>query len=116
MIDLTQKLNEKIESALYLWESITLKDLIDFYPVTGLAEIYTYLKIAYDHPRHHITLDQETLIVKGNRPDTEYRITMPIVTFYRQEVLRVVPSQRLSCQLDFSEISQLQVETIALVA
>ncbi len=116
MSSLTQKLNEKIESALYLWESITLKDLIDFYPVTGLAEIYTYLKIAYDHPTHNITIDQETLVVKGNRPDTEYKITMPIVTFYRQGILRIVPSQRLSCQLDFSEISQLQVKTMALAA
>lgn len=112
MANKIQKLTQQINDALYLWESITLKDLVDFYPVTGLAEIYTYLKIAYDSPVHDVTCAEDTLTIDGNRPATKQKITMPMVTFYRQEA-KTTNSPK---QSPFSKLLQFKIENITVAA
>lgn len=114
---LTQKLTQQIDCALYLWESITLKELSEFYPISGLAEIYTYLKIAYDCPNHQVSLGKEVFTIKGDSPAKDRRVTMPIVTFSRQDALSDVSSEKLSFAVALSMVTQpLQIETVSLAS
>jgi hypothetical protein len=114
---LTQKLTQQIDRALYLWESITLKELSEFYPISGLAEIYTYLKIAYDRPNHKVSLGKETFTIEGDNPAKNRKVTMPIVTFFRQDAFSNVPSEKLSFAVALSMVTQpLQIETASLAS
>jgi hypothetical protein len=104
-------LNHQIASALYVWESITLKQLADIFPVERLTEIYLYLKIAHEDPRHKITSGEEIILIQGDDPATDRKVTMPIVTFYR-EVDSSVPPESTS-KFSFSQaVQELQVERV----
>jgi len=105
MDKLTEKLTQQIDNALYLWESITLKELVDFYPLTGLAELYTYLKIACDSPNHTVTFGEELLII-----NEELRVTMLPITFRRQSI---VPYKQLTFAVALAMVTKpLKVESL----
>ena len=104
MANLIQELTQNIDSALYLWESITLKELIDFYPIEKMAEVYTYLQIANDSPAHEISSEKETIVIKGNSPDQECQVTMRKTTFHRQETSVVRPAKKSENQADFISV------------
>jgi hypothetical protein len=117
MDKLTQHLTQHIDTALSLWESITLKKLVEFYPITELAEIYAYLKIAYDHPRHNVTFREEIFIIKADDRAIERRVIMPTIIFHRQAALTLVPTEKLSFAVAFAMVTQsLQIETASLTA
>jgi hypothetical protein len=112
--DLSLLLNQQIASALYLWESITLKELVDIFPVSRLTEIYLYLKIAYDDPRHEITDQEEIVLIEAEGLISDRQVTMPKIIFHRQKNSSIPPN--LSCSVDFSKIVQkLQVERVNLI-
>lgn len=109
--DLSLILIQQIASALYLWKSITLKELVDIYPVTRLTEIYLYLKIAYDDPRHEIISDEEIVLIPAEDSTSDRQVIMPKIIFHRQKSSSTPPN--LSCIVDFSKIiQQLQVERV----
>lgn len=116
MANLTQELIQNIDSALYLWEAITLKDLIEFYPIEKMAEVYTYLQIACNSPAHEIELEEETIVIKDNGSAQVAEVTMQKVTFYRQEANLAHTSRKSEQHIDFSNVSKLRVRHVSLVA
>ena len=116
MASLTQELMQNIDSALYLWEAITLKELIDFYPLEKMAEVYTYLQIACNSPAHEIGIEEETIVIQGNDSEQKCEITMQKVVFHRQQANLIHPSRNLEPHIDFSKISKLKIRHISLVA
>jgi len=112
--DLSLILNQQIASALYIWESITLKQLVDIFPVTRLTEIYLYLKIAYNDPRHEIISDEEIILIQAVGSISDRQVIMPKIIFHRQKNSSIPPN--LSCSVDFSKIVQkLKVERVNLI-
>jgi hypothetical protein len=116
MANLTQELIQNIDSALYLWEAITLKELIEFYPIEKMAEVYTYLQIACHSPAHEIEMEEETIVIKDNGSEQISEVTMQKITFYRQEVKLAHPSRKSGQHIDFSNVSKLKIRHVSLVA
>ena len=116
MANLTQQLTQNIDSALYLWEAITLKELIEFYPVEKMAEVYTYLQIACNSPAHEIGLEEETIAIKDHSSKQISEVTMPKITFHRQEANLAHISRKSGQHVDFSNVSKFKVRHISLVA
>lgn len=116
MANLTRELTQNIDSALYLWEAITLKELIEFYPIEKTAEVYTYLLIACNSPVHEIQMEEETIVIPGNAPNTRSEITMQKITFHRQAANANSLPQKSEQQIDFANVSKLKIRHINLVA
>lgn len=116
MANLTQELTQNIDSALYLWEAITLKELIEFYPIEKIAEVYTYLQIACNSPVHQIEMEEETIVIQGNTPNKKSAITMQKITFHRQEANVTSLPRKSEQQVDFANVSKLKIRHINLVA
>lgn len=116
MANLTQELIQNIDSALYLWEAITLKELIEFYPIEKMAEVYTYLQIACNSPAHEIGLEEETIVIKDHGLEQLSEVTMQKIIFHRQESTLANASRKLEQHIDFSNVSKLRVRHISLVA
>ncbi len=116
MANLTQELIQNIDSALYLWEAITLKELIEFYPIEKMAEVYTYLQIACNSPSHEIEMEEETIVIKDHGSEQIAEVTMQKVIFHRQEANLACASRKSEQHIDFSNVSKLRVRHISLVA
>lgn len=116
MANLTQELIQNIDSALYLWEAITLKELIEFYPIEKMAEVYTYLQIACNSPAHEIGMEEETIVIQGNSSEQKCEITMQKVVFHRQESNLAHFSRKSGSHIDFSNVSKLKIRHISSVA
>jgi len=107
--ELSSILIQHIASTLYQCESITLKELVDIFPVKRLTEIYLYLKIACVDPRHKITNREEIILIQGDNLVSARQITMPIVTFYAEVDLSFPPKS--SRKISYSEaVQRLQVK------
>ncbi len=116
MANLTRSLIQNIDSALYLWEAITLKELIEFYPIEKIAEVYTYLLIACNSPVHEVQLEEETIVIQGNAPNIRSEITMQRIVFHRQAVNVNSLPRKSEPQIDFANVSKLKIRHINLVA
>ncbi len=116
MANLTQELIQNIDSALYLWEAITLKELIEFYPIEKMAEVYTYLQIACNSPAHEIGLEEETIVIKDNGSEQLFEVTMQKITFYRPEANLASIAKKSGQHIEFSNVSKLKIRQISLVA
>lgn len=116
MANLTQELIQNIDSALFLWEAITLKELIEFYPIAKMAEVYTYLQIACNSPTHEIEMEEETIVIKGNSLEQISEVTMQKITFRRQEDDLIDASPKFWQRTNFSNVSKLRVRHFCLIA
>lgn len=109
--ELSSILIQHIASALYQCEFITLKELVKIYPVARLTEIYLYLKIAYDDPRHKISSGEEIILIQGDKPATDQQITVPSVTFYAEVDLSFPPKSSRKI-IYFQAVQELQVKGV----
>jgi len=116
MANLTQKLTQQIESALYLWESITLKELVDFYPIEKIAEVYTYIQIACHNYAHEVDVAEETIVIKGKSPEQDCLVTMQNIIFHRQDAVSFGSAKASKRQADFSSVSRFRIEHCGQVA
>lgn len=116
MANLNQELTQNIDSALYLWEAITLKELIEFYPIEKLAEVYTYLQIACNSSSHEVGIEEETIVIQGNSPEKKCEIIMQKITFHRQQANRANTPSKVARQTEFANVSRLKIRYIRAVA
>ncbi|MGA9380651.1 MAG: DUF3375 domain-containing protein [Phormidium sp.] len=78
-------LAQRIDQTLQHCSTITLRDLIQLYPVTqGLPEIVAYLAIATESERHSIECSRiDYITIPSLQPEKQLKLTLPRIIFRR---------------------------------